>query len=38
MLGHAKVFGNKASLDTSLKKGEIAIVKIGDKSVKVVMQ
>lgn len=38
MVGHAKATGNKASLTTNLQKGDIAIVKIGDKSVKVVMQ
>lgn len=38
IVGHAKAIGNKASLTTNLQKGDIAIVKIGDKSVKVVMQ
>ena len=38
IVGHAKAIGNKASLTTNLQKGDIAIVKIGGKSVKVVMQ
>ncbi len=38
MVGHAKAIGNKESLTTNLQKGDIAIVKIGDKSVKVMMQ
>ena len=38
MVGSAKAVGNQASLATSIKKGEVAIVRIGDKSVKIVMQ
>ena len=34
----AKAHGNQVSLVTNLKKGEVAIIKIGDNSVKVVMQ
>ena len=34
----AKAHGNQVSLVTNLKKGEVALVKIGDKSVKVVME
>lgn len=33
-----KAHGNHVSLVTNLKKGEVAIIKIGDKSVKVVME
>lgn len=38
MVGSAKSVGSSASIATSLRNGEIAIVKIGDKSVKVVMK
>ena len=38
IVGSAKASGNQSSLITNLRKGEIAIVKIGEKSVKVVMQ
>ena len=38
MLGASKAKGNQACVFTNIQKGEIAIVKIGDKSVKVVMQ
>lgn len=38
MLGSAKTSGNHASLSTNLKQGEIAVVKIGDKSMKIVMR
>lgn len=38
MVGSAKSISESASVATSLKNGEIAIVKIGDKSVKVVMK
>jgi hypothetical protein len=38
MVGSSKAMGNQASVFTNMKKGEIAIIKIGDKSVKVVMQ
>ena len=38
MVGSTKANGNQASLATNIKKGEVAIVKIGEKSVKVVMQ
>ena len=38
LIGSTKVQGNKTSIITNLKRGDIAIVKIGDKSVKVVMQ
>ena len=38
MLGVSKAKGNQACVFTNIQKGEIAIVKIGDKSVKVVMQ
>lgn len=38
MVGNSKAMGNQASVFTNMKKGEIAIVKIGDKSVKVAIQ
>lgn len=38
IIGFAQACGNKVSVNTNLKKGEIAIVKIGEKSVKVKMQ
>lgn len=38
MVGSSKAMGNQASVFTNMKKGEIAIVKIGDKSVKVAIQ
>jgi hypothetical protein len=38
MVGTSKAVNNQASVFTNIKKGEIAIVKIGDKSIKVVMQ
>ena len=38
MVSSAKVRDNQTSLVTSLRKGEIAIVKIGEKSVKVLMR
>lgn len=38
MIGTSKAKGHQVSVFTNIKKGEIAIVKIGDKSVKVVMQ
>ena len=38
MVGSTKGNGNQASLFTNIKKGEVAIIKIGEKSVKVVMQ
>ena len=38
MVGTSKASGNQATVFTNLPKGEIAIVKIGDKSVKVLMQ
>ena len=38
IIGSAMSSGNQTSLVTNLRKGEIAIVKIGEKSVKVVMQ
>ena len=38
MVGASKAKANQASVFTNIQKGEIAIVKIGDKSVKVVMQ
>ena len=38
MVGSAKSAGTSTSIATGLKNGEIAIVKIGDKSVKVVME
>lgn len=38
MVGSAKSVGTSASIATSLRNGEIAIVKIGNKSVKVVMK
>lgn len=37
-VGSAKACGNTSSIVTNLKRGEIAIVQIGDKSVKVIMQ
>ncbi len=37
-VGSTKAHGNQASLATNIKKGEVAIIKIGEKSVKVVMQ
>ena len=38
MVGSAKSIGESSSIATSLRNGEIAIVKIGDKAVKVVMK
>ena len=38
MVGKVKALGNPTAIVTNLRKGEIAIVKVGDKSVKVVMQ
>ena len=38
MIGSAKSTGTSTSIATDLRKGEIAIVKIGNKSVKVVMK
>ena len=38
MVGSTKANGDQASLATNLKRGEVAIIKIGEKSVKVVMQ
>lgn len=38
MLGYAKANGNNVLLSTNLKSGEIAILKIGDKSIKIVMK
>ena len=38
MVGSTKGNGNQASLFTNIKKGEVAIIKIGEKSVKMVMQ
>ena len=38
MVGSIRASGNQASLGTNIKKGEVAIIKIGEKSVKVVMQ
>ena len=38
LIGSAKAFNNQSSLTTNLKHGDIAIVKIDDKSVKVIMQ
>ena len=38
MVGSTKANGNQASLATNIKKGEVAIIKIGEKTVKVVMQ
>ncbi len=38
MVGTSKANGNQATVFTNIRKGEVAIVKIGDKSVKVVMQ
>lgn len=38
MIGSTKAQGNQASLATNIKKGEVAIIKVGEKSVKVVMQ
>ena len=37
-VGSTKANGTQASLATNIKKGEVAIIKIGEKSVKVVMQ
>ena len=37
MVGSTKAISNQASLDTNIKKGEIVIIKIGEKSVKMVM-
>lgn len=36
MVGSAKASGTSISIDINLNSGEIAIVKIGDKSIKVV--
>ena len=38
MVGSTKACGTQTSLATNIKKGEVAIIKIGKKSVKVVMQ
>ena len=38
MVGSDKSSGTSTSIATGLKKGEVAIVKIGDKSIKVVMK
>jgi len=38
LVGSTKANGNQVSLATNIKKGEVAIIKIGEKSVKVVMQ
>lgn len=38
LVGSTKANGNQVSLATNLKKGDIAIIKIGEKSVKVVIQ
>lgn len=38
MVGTSKAKGDQVSVFTDIQKGEIVIVKIGDKSVKVVMQ
>ena len=38
MVGSIRANGNQAVLTTNIKKGEVAIIKIGEKSVKVVMQ
>lgn len=38
MLGTAKASGNQAKLNTNLRQGEIAIVKVGNKSIKVIMR
>lgn len=38
LVGSTKSNTNKISICTNLKKGEVAIIKIGDKSVKVVME
>lgn len=38
IVGLTKANGNHASFATNIKKGEVAIIKIGEKSVKVVMQ
>ena len=38
MVGSTKANGNQVSLFTNIKKGEVAIIKVGGKSVKVVMQ
>lgn len=38
ILGSVKASGNQAKITTNLRPGEIAIVKIGEKSVKIVMQ
>ena len=37
MVGSTKAISNQAFLDTNIKKGEIVIIKIGEKSVKMVM-
>ena len=38
MVGSAKSYGTTSTLTTTLRSGSVAIVRIGDKSVKVVMQ
>ena len=38
MIASAKCRGNQASIATNLRNGEVAIVRIGDKSVKIVMR
>ncbi len=38
MVGSTRANGNQASAAINIKKGEVAIIKIGEKSIKVVMQ
>ena len=38
MVASTKANGNQLSVPTNLKRGEVAIIKIGEKTVKVVMQ
>ena len=38
MVGSAKASGSSTSINTGLRNGEIAIIKIGEKSVKVAMK
>ena len=38
MVGSAKARSDRSTIATNLRSGDVAIVRIGDKSVKVVMQ
>ena len=38
MLGSAKAHSNSATIETNLRNGSVAIVRIGDKSLKIIMK